>query len=247
MKSDCILRDLDCDSVLYLQCWEVQPVRHKTFLAWIRLVILSQCKQILNANALTLTKSSTWANSLSPWAHMKSLSFIVMAFFFHRISTVLSIVFTEHTTNWTGATADAPVPLCAHVWHLYCLSGYSLISRSACLCVCVSVFQSVLLPFIYTTCLTAVRPAFSLSLCLKPLCLPCQGQWDRRRRDVMATLSDSPQILHALTGLDCGWAFKLPATIRDTSERMGLTPWVISQIKPVGGSAGQTSSLFTLQ
>lgn len=49
----------------------------------------------------------------------------------------------------------------------------------------------------------------------------------------MAALSDSPQILHALTGLDCGWASKLPATIRNTSQRMGLTSGVISKIKAV--------------
>lgn len=99
--------------------------------------------------------------------------------------------------------------------HVWQLSGW--LSLWVCVCVCVSV--------------------------LKALCLQCQTHWDRHRRDVMATLSDSTQIRHALTGLDCGWASKLPATIRDTSKRMGLTLQVISQIKPVGG----TSSPFAPQ
>lgn len=35
LTADCVSRDGDCDSVLYLQCREVQPMGHKTFLTWI--------------------------------------------------------------------------------------------------------------------------------------------------------------------------------------------------------------------
>lgn len=56
MTSDCISRDGEFDSVLYLQSWEVQPMGHKTFLTWIWVVILSQCKQILNVDTHTLSQ-----------------------------------------------------------------------------------------------------------------------------------------------------------------------------------------------
>lgn len=136
-----------------------------------------------------------------------------------------------------------PCP-CVYVICITCLSACpsivlvnQLIGLSLCLCFRLPVCPPAChLHYMSDSCQTGF---LFLSLWLKPLCLPCQAHWDRRRRDVMAPLSDSPQILHALTGLDCGWASKLPATIRDTSERMGLTSRVISQIKPVGDSDGQ--------
>ena len=122
----------------------------------------------------SVTKSSTWTNSLSAWAHIKSLSFIVMAPF----STVfpLSSLLFSFTTDGTAATTEAPVPLCVCVCvcHLYCLPvciyvhlcprGCSLIRRSACLCFRLPVCPPP--PVIYTTCLTAVRLAFCLPLCV---------------------------------------------------------------------------------
>lgn len=103
-------------------------------------------------------------------------------------------------------------------------------------------------------CTSVSHQAFSFSLfslllslhaCLKVVLHPCQPQWDKHRCDVMAAPSDSPQILHALTGLDCGWDSKMLSTIGDTSERMGLTPQVISLSKPAGDNAGQIHSQFS--
>lgn len=55
LTADCISRGGECDSVLYLQCRKVETMGHKTFLSWIWLVTLSQCKQILYVDTHTHT------------------------------------------------------------------------------------------------------------------------------------------------------------------------------------------------
>lgn len=126
--ADCISKDGDCDSVLYLQRWKVQPVAHQTFLTWIWLVILSQCKQVLDVTSThTLTKSSTWANSLSAEAHIKSLSFIVKAPF--------SAVFPPSSLLFSFSTQ--PTGLQIQLMHLCpCVSVTSALP--ACLYICPS-------------------------------------------------------------------------------------------------------------
>lgn len=124
-----------------------------------------------------------------------------------------------------------------------CITCLSVcISSSTCLCACVhpSVRSSCL--SFYTTCLTAVTPARSLPLCAWN---PSASPVGHAEMDADVMWRPRCQILHALTGLDCGWASKLPATIRDTSERMGLTSGVSSQIKPTGGCYGHIGTSIT--
>lgn len=132
LTADCISRGGECDSVLYLQCRKVESMGHKTFLSWIWLVILSQCKQILyvDTHTHTFTKSSTWANSLSAWAYIKSLSFIVMAPF----STVFPLSSLLFCTQPTEQQLQ-PMHLCPCVVCMACLSVLSIHLCLACVAV----------------------------------------------------------------------------------------------------------------
>lgn len=78
----------------------------------------------------TFTKSSTWANSLSAWAYIKSLSFIVMAPF----STVFPLSSLLFCTQPTEQQLQ-PMHLCPCVVCMACLSVLSIHLCLACVAV----------------------------------------------------------------------------------------------------------------
>lgn len=223
------------DSGLELCLQEVQPHTHETLLTWIWLVTLAQSKQALHTDIVT--KSSTWTNCPGPY-YQRVIQ--CKASVLCCISSQLNCFYAAHdyldfSFDWCTCAS-----LC--IYGSSAQSDWLFVNQSTSLCLCFHL--SVPPPVCHLQYRSDSCQADFHSVCmcvLKALCLPCQTHWDRHRRDVMAILSDSAQIRHALTGLDCGWASKLPATIRDTSKRMGLTLQVISQIKPAGG----THSPFT--
>ena len=82
----------------------------------------------------TFKKSSTWANSLSAWAHMKSLLFIIVAPFFQYFHCPLYCFHAAH--DQIAATIDAPGPLCV------CFV-FICVCECVVACVCVSVWAGI--------------------------------------------------------------------------------------------------------
>lgn len=155
----------------------------------------------------------------------------------------------KDTCNSTVATTDMSVPLCMFVPTVTGLTIFAVDWLSVCLLNVAFVVAHESVWGLSLFCLyspvcpmnvSITIPVWQLSGRLpacqalsEPLCRPCQACWDRRRLDVMATMSYSPQIFHTLTGPDWGWASKLLATIKDTSKRMGLTCGSSHRLSPL--------------
>lgn len=121
---------------------------------------LSHCPRVNKfcTQTHTVTKNSTWTNSLSARAHISSLSFIVKA--------LCLVVFSQSALLFPCSVRLPGLQLmhlclCAFLCHLHSPS-----SPPPCLSVCLSICLSPLLSVSHSTPLTAVRMNFPVCVCL---------------------------------------------------------------------------------